>query len=158
MSTRRLFHPLLFKLMERDEKIVLCTADLGYKMFDRIRDAFPDRFYNVGASEQLLVGAGVGLALSGKIPVCYSITPFLLYRPAEWLRNYLDHEKIGVKLLGGGRDGDYAHDGYTHYCDHNILSAFPNIKSYLPTNEAELADMTHLWLYGPGPAYLNLQR
>ena len=40
------------------------------------------------------MGMATGLALENKIPVVYSITPFIIYRPFEFIRNYLDHEKI----------------------------------------------------------------
>jgi transketolase C-terminal domain/subunit len=56
-----------------------------------------------------MIGAATGMAMEGKIPVVYSITPFLLYRPFVFLRNYLHHENIPVKLVGGGRNKDYGY-------------------------------------------------
>jgi transketolase len=105
-----------------------------------------------------MVGMAVGLSLSGYIPICYSITPFLLYRPFELIRNYIDHEKINVKLVGTGRDKDYSHDGFTHWGedDLNIMKNLTNIKLYKPN---ELTDtMFHNFLITPNPAYLNLKR
>ena len=109
-SIRGWFAAALHDEMEKDDRIWLLTGDLGYGMLDQIRDDFPERYLNVGASEQLLIGAGVGLALSGKIPFCYSITTFLIYRAFEWHRNYLNHEKIPVMLIGSGYEDDYSHD------------------------------------------------
>src|SRR5574343_6428 len=103
---RRLFADLLYEEMRLDDRIVLLTGDLGYGMWDKIRDTYSDRFFNVGSAEQLLIGSAVGLALENKIPICYSVTSFLLYRPFEFIRNYLNHEKIPVKLLGGGLNKD----------------------------------------------------
>ena len=57
---RKLFSQLLHKEMSRDEKIVLITGDLGYGLWDRIRIDYSDRFYNVGSSEQLMVGMACG--------------------------------------------------------------------------------------------------
>jgi transketolase len=54
--------------------------------------------------------------------VVYSITPFVLYRPFEWIRNYLDHEKIPVKLVGGGRDKDYGYLGFSHWAEEDDAS------------------------------------
>jgi transketolase len=88
---------------------------VGFGVLDHIRNAYPDRFYNVGAAEQLMIGAAIGLANEGYIPVCYSMSSFVLYRPFEMLRNYLNHEGIPVKLLGSGRDKDYDHDGISHW-------------------------------------------
>ena len=150
---RRLFAELMHEHMARDERIHFLTADVGYKMLDRIRDDFPARFHNVGAAEQLMVGAGVGLALSGKIPVCYTITPFLLYRPFEWIRNYLSHDKIPVILVGSGRGKDYLHDGYTHWEDECSQT-----NAICPKDKEEMPWLLNSILTSGMPAYLNLRR
>ena len=93
---RKIFSELLYREMAYNKKVVLLTGDLGYGLWDKVRLDFPDRFYNVGSAEQLLVGASVGMAMEDKIPIASSSTPFLLYRPFELLRNYLDHEMIPV--------------------------------------------------------------
>lgn len=157
---RRQFHPILLKYMREDKRIHVVTGDLGYKMFDAIQEEFPDRFHNVGAREQLAAGVCVGLAMSHKIPVFYSITPFALWRPAEWLRNYLNHEKWPVKICGGGRGQDYIHDQFTHFCgdDKDILAALPNIRGFWPESIDDLSWATEEWLYHNEPAYLNLKR
>ena len=85
---RRRFQELLTEEMKTNEDIVLLVGDVGYKVFDHLREEYPRRVINPGAAEQLMIGMGVGLALDGKIPVCYSITPFVLYRPFEFIRNY----------------------------------------------------------------------
>ena len=69
--------------MSANEDIVVLTGDLGYGLWDKIRIDYPDRFWNVGSSEQLMMGMASGMAMDGKIPFVYSITPFLLYRPFE---------------------------------------------------------------------------
>ena len=60
---------LLFESMAENQNIVVITADLGFGILDRIKDTYQDRFWNVGAAEQLMIGAAIGLAESGKIPV-----------------------------------------------------------------------------------------
>lgn len=136
---RRHFADLLHAAMAANPDIWVCTADLGYGMFREIERDYPGRFVNVGAAEQLLVGAGVGLALEGKLPICYSITPFITHRPAEWIRNYLDHEQINVKLVGAGNEADYAHDGFSHHIFNveTYMATYPNINTYLPTRAPE---------------------
>jgi transketolase C-terminal domain/subunit len=56
-----------------------------------------------------MMGTAVGMAMEGKIPIVYSITPFAIYRPFELIRNYLSHEQIPVKIVGGGRDKQYGY-------------------------------------------------
>ena len=101
---RRTFASLLHQEMEHNQDIHLITGDLGYGLWDSIRDTYPDRFHNVGSSEMVMMGMAIGLAMEGKIPFVYSITPFAIYRPFEMIRNYLDHEKMPVNSIGGGRD------------------------------------------------------
>ena len=115
MNQRQRFKELFTEEMKQNEDIILLVGDVGYKVFDHLREEFPQRVINPGASEQLMLGMGVGLAMEGKIPVCYSITPFLLYRPFEFIRNYLHNESIPVKLVGSGRNEYYGVCGFSHY-------------------------------------------
>ncbi|MCL5438466.1 MAG: transketolase, partial [Patescibacteria group bacterium] len=61
---RACFADCVYKRMEKNKNIYVVVNDLGYKMWDKIREDFPDRFINVGAAEQTLIGVGIGLALS----------------------------------------------------------------------------------------------
>ena len=157
---RKLFSKLLYKEMFKNNNIVLLTGDLGYGLWDKIREEFGSRFFNVGSAEQLLLGAATGMAMEGKIPVVYSITPFLLYRPFEVLRNYLDHEKIPVKLIGGGRDRDYGYLGFSHWAedDKKIMSCFKNINVHHPDSDERLSEIFSSIIYSGSPEYLNLTR
>jgi transketolase len=157
---RQHFARLIKKEMENDERVNFLTADLGYGLFNDFEDRFPNSYHNVGASEQLLIGAGIGLSLGGKIPVCYSITPFLLCRPFEFIRNYIDFERIPVKLVGAGRGRDYGHDGFSHWADDDekIMSVFGNIRVHKPEDELELEKIFQDFLYDSSPSYLNLKR
>lgn len=154
------FKHVLFDEMSRNKDIILLTGDLGFRFLDRIRDELPDQFCNVGSAEFLMLGVANGLALSGKIPICHSITPFLLWRAAEQLRLYLNQESIPVKLLGSGRGWDYQHDNYSHYAgdDKDLMSILPNIKCFWPETVADLPAVTKEWLYNGQPSYLNLRR
>lgn len=154
------FAEVLESLMAEDDRVFFLTGDLGYKIFDKILEKYPDRAFTVGASEQMMLAMAVGLADSGKIPFVYSITPFLLYRPFEIIRNYLDHEKINVKLIGCGRDSDYEHDGFTHYAgdDAAILKCFNNIECFWPSNCEEMITSMKYISNTQGAKYLNLIR
>jgi transketolase len=155
---RKEFASFLHGEMSYNEKIVLLTGDLGYGLWDKIKLDYPDRFYNVMSSEQLMVGAATGLAMEGFIPLVYSITPFVLYRPFELLRNYLNHECIPVKLVGGGRDKDYGYLGFSHWAEEDIkvLSTLENIKLFKP--EMPTKKLYQEFLYNEQPSYLNLSR
>ena len=155
---RRDFAKMLYDEMKKNGRIFLITADLGYGVLNDIRRDFSDRAINTGSCEMLMVGAAIGLAQNGYIPVCYSITPFLLYRPFELIRNYLNYEGANVKLVGSGRDDDYSHDGISHWAgdDIDVMSSLKNINLYKPEHltDAVFDD----FLYDEKPSYINLIR
>jgi transketolase len=159
-SIRGWFGRAFYFEMQKNENIFLITADLGYKLWDLHRRDFPERFYNVGASEQCAVGAGVGLALSGKIPFVFSITTFLLFRPFEWIRNYLNYENIPVRLIGSGMDDDYKHDGISHqpYEAKEVLKLFTSIETYWPSDKTEVPNFTAQMIRRSQPAFMCLRR
>ena len=158
--SRKAFAALLEVEMARTDSVHLITADLGFGVLDNVRTRFPERAYNTGAAEQLMLGIACGLGDCGLVPVCYSITPFLLYRPFEFLRTYVNHESIPVKLVGCGRDKDYSHDGISHWAedDERVLAALPNIRIFKPSDDHELELIWREFIFSEGPAYLNLQR
>lgn len=157
---RRTFFQELYKVMSKNKNIWAVTGDLGYGGFDLIRKDFGERFINVGAAEQSMIGIAVGLALEGKIPFVYSITTFLLYRPFETIRNYVNHEKIPVKLVGSGRNKDYAHDGFSHWAeeDVHVMNLFRNIRPLWPETKEEIPGLLSKMIRINYPFYLNLKR
>lgn len=157
---RNEFGEIMAQSLVQDARVWLLTGDLGFGVLNRSRELAPERVYNMGAAEQLMVGAAVGLCHNGAIPVCYSITPFVIFRPFEWLRNYLDHEGTPVKLVGAGRDQDYGHLGFSHWAqdDEAALSVFPRIKIYKPESVQELREIWPEFLYNNEPCYLNVRR
>ena len=179
-SMRGWFAYELYQHMKKDKNIWLIVGDLGYKVFDRHREDFPDRFINTGAAEQAMMGIAVGLAMEGKIPVVYSITTFLLYRPFETIRNYIDHEGWGVKLVGSGRNKDYAHDGFSHWSEDAYSffykpasidpvtgeledekkepAFFDNICNDWRTKKEEIPELMEEFLYCAAPHFLSLRR
>ena len=150
---RKEFADKLYELMQKDKDVYFVTGDLGYGIFDKICQDFPERFINTGAAEQAMMGVAIGLTLKGKKVFVYSITPFLLYRAFEAIRTYINHEKIPVILVGSGRGNDYEHDGFSHYAgdDELFLQHFENIKRF--TTFADLET-----LITEAPCYLNLKR
>jgi len=159
MSVRKTFIRLLHDRMKINDKIVLILGDLGYGHFDQIREEFPDRVFNPGAAEQLMLGMACGMVMEGKIPVCYSMTPFILYRPFEIIRTYIDYERLPVILAAAGRDKDYASAGWSHWAtdDKDHLSGFQNILKLWPSSielEKEFDNIINTNL----PYYVNLSR
>lgn len=156
---RRTFADEVYKLMRSNPDVWVVVGDLGYKMWDQVRDNFPKRFINTGAAETSMMALAVGLALEGKIPFVYSATAFLLGRPFEVIRNYISHEKISVKLVGGGRDRDYLNEGYSHWAEDapKLLKLFPQIKTLWPETKEEIPGMVAEMLKSQ-PYFISLRR
>ena len=155
---RKEFASLLHSAMSENENIILLTGDLGYGLWDKIKIDYPDRFYNTLSAEQLMLGTAVGMAMEGKIPVVYSITPFAIYRPFELIRNYLNYESIPVKIVGGGRDKEYGYLGFSHWAeeDIDILSNFKNLSLFKP-KEFNIKIFNN-FMFNNQPSYLNLSK
>ena len=157
---RRELAKLLFNEMELNPNIYLITGDLGYGLWDNIRDTYPNRFFNVGSSEMAMMGMAIGLAMDGKIPFVYSITPFAIYRPFEMIHNYIDHENIPVIILGGGRDDEYGYLGFSHWASEDMvaLNVFKNLTKFKPNTQDELEGAFRFAINKNKPTYINLKK
>ncbi|MEK6832885.1 MAG: hypothetical protein AABY32_02465 [Nanoarchaeota archaeon] len=157
---RKTFSYLLHNEMGKNKDIFILVGDVGYGMWDNIKNSYSDRFFNVGSSEITMMSIAVGLSLSGKIPIVYSITPFVLYRPFEILRTYINHEKLNVKIIGSGRNKDYENNGITHWAedDLKIMSCLENIEIFYPENIQKIKDKFNYIIYTKRPFYINLKR
>ena len=157
---RQTFAECLLKEAKKNKDIYLLTADLGWGMWNQFRDELPNQFFNIGASEQAGIGIAVGLALKGKIPFVYSITPFLLWRPAETIRLYLNHEKIPVNLCGSGRDKDYKDDGISHDSTdiRELLRTWPNIHQHWPEDKDTIAGLVEGMIECKSADFISLKR
>lgn len=159
-SMRGWFAYELYKHMAKNPKIWLVVGDFGYKVFDYIQRDFPERFINTGAAEQAMMGIAVGLALEKKIPVVYTVSSFLLYRPFETIRNYLNYENIPIKLVGSGRNRDYLDHGFCHWAeeDKQMLKILKNIKGKWPGNKEKIPKLVSSMIKSNKPWYVNLRR
>jgi transketolase len=157
---RKQFAKLLHNEMSVNPDIYLITGDLGYGLWDEIQNDYPDKFMNVGSSEMVMMGVGIGLAMEGKIPFVYSITPFAIYRPFEMIRNYLNHENIPVNIIGGGRNKDYGYLGFSHWAedDIEIMNSFKNIRIMHPNTDEDLNQNFIDIIHNKKPTYLNLKK
>ena len=159
-SQRGWFAYELLEQAKKDSSIMLVTADLGYGMWDRFKNELPDQYINVGAAEQTAIGVAVGLAIEGRKPFIYSITPFLLRRPYEAIRLYLSEDCYPVRLVGGGRDKDYAHDGPSHDASDakDLLKTLPHIQQLWPLDKEDIPGMVDYMVKVDNPWFISLKR
>ncbi len=150
----------LTALAERDERTVLLTGDLGFKIFDEFVRRFPGRFVNAGVAEANMIGVAAGLAMAGYRPLAYSIVPFATLRCLEQVRNDVCYHDLPVTVVGVGGGFSYGPNGATHHGleDIGAMRMLPNMTVVCPADpvEAELAVMA-AGRHG-GPVYLRLGR
>ena len=144
---------------EKDQDIVAITAAMkdgtGLKAFS---EKFPDRFIDVGISEEHACGLASGLAFGGKKPVVAIYSTFM-QRAVDQLiiNNCLPDLDVVFALDRGGLVGD---DGPTHHGVFDLVYTrmVPHMKVMVPSDEAELVHMLHTALALHGPVALRYPR
>ncbi|MBV8780320.1 MAG: transketolase [Phycisphaerae bacterium] len=141
-----------------DPALVFLTGDLGFMALEPLRDAMGERFINGGVAEQNIVSVAAGLAREGFKPWCYSIAPFLYARALEQIRNDVGLHHLGVVIVGNGGGYGYGVMGATHHStnDYGTISCQPQIKSFIPAFDSDVANMIASLVAHPEPAYLRL--
>jgi transketolase len=147
-------------LAERDPRVVLLVADLGHTVVERFAERFPDRFWNVGAAEQSLVGVATGLAEGGFVPFLYTIAPFAALRPLELLRDGPAAHGLPVRMLGVGCGFGYGTAGFTHFGvdDVGAMRLLPGMAVFAPAGDGQARAAVAATAGIPGPVYVRLAK
>ncbi len=155
---RKEFSACIEKIAREDQRIIFLTGDLGFMALENVRDAMGNRFINVGVSEQNMISVAAGLAAEGLIPVCYSIAPFAVFRPAEQIRVDVCLHNMNVKIVGNGGGYGYGIMGPTHHAieDIAVLSSFQNMHCFVPFCNEDVENTVHAMFEYAGPSYLRL--
>lgn len=157
---RKAFINTLVKLAEKDERIYLITADMGFGLVEPFAEKYPRRFINVGVAEQNMIGIATGLALSGKVVFIYSIANFPTLRCVEHIRNDICYHNVNVNIVAGNTGLTYGALGSTHHAteDIAIMRALPNMTVIVPCDTMEVAKATEAIAKLNSPCYLRLGR
>lgn len=162
MRMRDSFLQAIKDRMAAEQDIFFLTADFGSPVLDGVREDFPDRFVNMGISEQNTVNVATGLALEGYRVVVYAIAPFITMRCLEQVRINLailsQVRPMNVTLVGVGAGYSYAVSGPTHQAleDIAVMRALPNVGVWSPADAATAQAMAHQALDEKGVRYLRL--
>ncbi len=141
-----------------DPATVFLTGDLGYKALEPVREAFGDRFINVGVAEQQMIAMAAGLVRAGLRPWAYSIAPFIHARPFEQIRNDVCLHHLPVRLVGNGGGYGYGVMGATHHAleDYGALLTLGGMTVMVPAFGSDVAEVVARASAHPGPVYLRL--
>jgi transketolase len=121
-------------------------------------EAFPERFFNVGVSEQNMVGLATGMAEAGMVPFVYSIAPFATLRPYEFIRGGPLLHRLPVRVIGVGGGMEYGPNGISHYAleDVAVMRAQPNMTVIAPADHMQAREALLASANVPGPVYFRL--
>lgn len=124
----------------------------------KFRDAFPDRFFDVGIAEGHAVTFAAGLAREGKIPVVTIYSTFL-QRAYDQIIHDVCLQNLPV-VFAVDRGGIVGSDGATHQglFDLSYLRHIPNLSLMAPANEAELPQMLRAAVSAGRPAAIRYPR
>lgn len=146
---------------EANESVVALCADLTEStQMHFFRDAFPNRFIEVGVAEQNLVTVASGLARAGKIPFTSSYAAFSPGRNWEQIRTTVALNDQPVKIVGSHAGVSVGPDGATHQMleDIALMRVLPNMIVVCPGDSIEAEKATRLVAENGKPTYIRLAR
>ena len=160
-ETRFAYGDALLKLGAENSQVVVLDADL-YKSTRTVlfKEAYPERFFDMGISEADMVSTAAGLASTGLIPYCNSFAMFLpgvCYMP---IRTQIAYPQLPVRLVGSSAGLTQGPDGASHQSleDISLMRALPNMTVLSPADDVETTQMTLASATIPGPVYMRLGR
>ncbi|MEU8789490.1 transketolase C-terminal domain-containing protein [Streptomyces sp. NPDC048643] len=158
-TMRDRFAPVVSRLLDEDPRVAVVLAEIGADGFAEARRRHPDRVINVGIREQLLIGTGAGLALTGLRPVVHTFASFLVERPFEQVKLDLGHQDAGAVLVSAAASFDWPAGGFTHMApgDVALLDTLDGWTVHVPghPDEAETL-LRHAVAAGDDKVYVRL--
>jgi 1-deoxy-D-xylulose-5-phosphate synthase len=146
----------IYDAMTADERVTVITAAMcqGNKL-EKVRDAFPDRFFDTGICESHAVAFAAGQAKVGLRPIVDIYSTFL-QRSFDQIFQEVSLQNLPVTFMldRGGLAGP---DGPTHHgvFDLGYLRVFPNLAVMIPGDEADLQQMLPLALAHASPCAIR---
>ena len=159
--TRAGFGRGLKKAGEADENVVALCADLTEStQMHHFREAFPERFIEIGVAEQNLVTVASGLARAGKIPFTSSYAAFSPGRNWEQIRTTATLNEQPVKIVGSHAGVSVGPDGATHQMleDIALMRVLPHMVVVVPGDSVEAEKATQAIAKNGSPSYIRLAR
>ena len=146
-------------IAERKEKVKLLTADLAILSgMDRFRQAFPNKFLNVGIAEQNMIGIAAGLAMDGYNVFATTYSSFIAVRSLEHVRQHLSFLKLNVKIVGSAAGVVAAKSGVSHWATEDLAftRVLPNLTVFSPADSLEAVKVAEYAAETDGPMYIRL--
>ncbi|MFI1844882.1 transketolase family protein [Streptomyces microflavus] len=146
------------QLLGEEPRLAVVLADISADGFAPARRAHPDRVINVGIREQLLIGAGAGMALTGMRPIVHTFASFLVERPFEQVKLDFGHQGVGGILVSAGGSYDWPAGGFTHMApgDVALLDTLDDWTVHVPGHPDEAEALLREAVDGDDRVYVRL--
>jgi transketolase len=160
-NLRKAYGEALVEAGKVNKDIVVLEADLSKSTMSALfKEAFPDRFFEMGIAEQNMTSTAAGFALAGKIPFTGTFAVFAAGRAYDQIRCSAAIPQANVKIVGSSCGlSDYG-DGKTHQSveDGNIIRTIPNMTVLNPADAEEVKKMIPAVITYRGPVYIRINR
>lgn len=161
VATRDAYGVALVELGKRNNNIVVLDADLsGSTKTAKFAKEFPERFFNMGISEQDMVGTAGGLSLTGKIPFASTFAVFEAGRAWDQIRQTICYSHLNVKLVATHGGITVGEDGASHQAleDIALMRVLPDMTVIVPADGFETKQVIDEIAEYDGPVYVRLGR
>ncbi len=161
IATRESYGNVLTELGKKYKNIVVLDADLAEATKTiNFKEKFPRRFFDIGISEQDLMGTAAGLAIAGKIPFASTFAIFAAGRAYEQIRNTIAYSNLNVKVAATHAGLTVGEDGASHQSieDLALMRVIPGMTILSPCDDSETRWAIEEAIKINGPVYIRLTR
>jgi transketolase len=158
---RDVFGDALLATCRANARVVVLDGDLGNSTkAETVRQAFPERFFNIGIAESNLVGIGAGMAGCGFVPWITSFSSFLLCNAYDQIRLAIAMSNLNAKILGSHGGITLGKDGPTQMGieDFALMGGLPTMTILVPSDPTIMHKAVRAATDKVGPVFLRSSR
>ncbi|WP_019561769.1 MULTISPECIES: transketolase C-terminal domain-containing protein [Caldimonas] len=154
------FGKALVELALQRPEVVGLTADLAkYTDLHLLAQAHPERYFQMGMAEQLLLAAAGGMAKEGLLPFATTYAVFATRRAYDFIHQVIAEENLNVKICCAlpGLTTGY---GPSHQATEDLamMRAVPGLTIVDPCDALDIEQAVPQIAAHPGPVYMRLLR
>jgi transketolase len=159
IGSRATFGMAVLELAKSKDEFYAISADLcASSGLERFRDAYPDRFVNIGIAEQNMIGVAAGLAKDGTPVFATSFAPFISMRASEQIRMNMGYMQLNIKAvaLGSGLIMGYLGNSHFGLEDVAVMRTIPQMTIISPADCTEIVKAVEAAEKFKGPVFIRL--